>query len=151
MKKVYFQKIKKFFKNKLAVFKLNFNKKYIIKKLIYIIPISIIIIISSYMFKIVKLNGGNIKSVFLFFLFFVLVFYKPKRKLEDGIEYGSAKFGRKKDIEAYISPNFEENIIFSETERMIIKSPKNVKYARNKNVLLIGGSGSGKTRFFVKH
>ena len=150
MKKVYFQKIKKFFKNKLAVFKLNFNKKYIIKKLIYIIPISIIIIISSYMFKIVKLNGGNIKSVFLFFLFFVLVFYKPKRKLKDGIEYGSAKFGRKKDIEAYISPNFEENIIFSETERMTIKSPKNVKYARNKNVLVIGGSGSGKTRFYVK-
>ena len=68
-----------------------------------------------------------------------------------GVEYGSARWGTEKDIRPYADPEFENNIILTETESLTMSSrPKNPKYARNKNILVIGGSGSGKTRFFVK-
>ncbi|HGA4144548.1 TPA: VirD4-like conjugal transfer protein, CD1115 family [Streptococcus agalactiae] len=76
---------------------------------------------------------------------------KNKKKYRQGKEYGSARWGESKDIAPYIDPRFENNVLITNTERLTMNSrPKNPKYARNKNVLVIGGSGSGKTRFYVK-
>ncbi|HFZ7149437.1 TPA: VirD4-like conjugal transfer protein, CD1115 family [Streptococcus agalactiae] len=76
---------------------------------------------------------------------------KNKKKYRQGKEYGSARWGESKDIDPYIDPKFENNVLITNTERLTMNSrPKNPKYARNKNVLVIGGSGSGKTRFYVK-
>ena len=73
------------------------------------------------------------------------------KKFRHGKEYGSARWGTPKDIEPYIDSVFENNIILTATERLMMSGrPKKPKYARNKNVIVIGGSGSGKTRFFVK-
>ena len=83
---------------------------------------------------------------------FVIIYRtKNARKYRLGVEYGSARWGTEKDIRPYSDPEFENNIILTETESLTMSSrPKNPKYARNKNILVIGGSGSGKTRFFVK-
>ena len=76
---------------------------------------------------------------------------KNAKKYRKGIEYGSARWGTTEDIKPYIDPVFENNIPLTQTERLTMNSrPKQPKYARNKNILVIGGSGSGKTRFFVK-
>ena len=76
---------------------------------------------------------------------------KNKKKYRQGKEYGSARWGESKDIAPYIDPKFENNVLITNTERLTMNSrPKNPKYARNKNVLVIGGSGSGTTRFYVK-
>ena len=76
---------------------------------------------------------------------------KNAKKYRRGIEYGSARWGTPVDIAPYIDPAFQNNIIFTQTERLTMSSrPKEPKYARNKSALVIGGSGSGKTRFFVK-
>lgn len=76
---------------------------------------------------------------------------KNKKKYRQGKEYGSARWGESKDIAPYIDPKFENNVLITNTERLTMNSrPKNPKYARNKNVLVIGGSGSGKTRFYVE-
>ena len=76
---------------------------------------------------------------------------KNAKKFREGKEYGSARWGTAKDIEPYIDKDFKNNIIMTQTESLTMNSrPKNPKYARNKNVLVIGGSGSGKTRFFIK-
>lgn len=76
---------------------------------------------------------------------------KNAKKFRKGIEYGSARWGTAEDIKPYIDKNFYDNILLTNTERLTMNSrPKNPKFARNKNVLVIGGSGSGKTRFFVK-
>ena len=83
----------------------------------------------------------------------LVIIYRTKnaRKYRLGVEYGSARWGTEKDIRPYADPEFENNIILTETESLTMSSrPKNPKYARNKNILVIGGSGSGKTRFFVK-
>ena len=83
----------------------------------------------------------------------LFVYYKGKnaKKYRQGVEYGSARWGTAKDIEPFIDPVFEKNIILTQTERLTMNSrPKQPKYARNKNVIVIGGSGSGKTRFYVK-
>ena len=73
------------------------------------------------------------------------------KKFRPGQEYGSARWGTPKDIEPFIDPVFENNIILTQTERLTMSSrPKLPKNARNKNVIVIGGSGSGKTRFYVK-
>ena len=73
------------------------------------------------------------------------------KKYRKGMEYGSARWGNAQDIKPYIDPVFENNVLLTQTERLTINSrPKQPKYARNKNILVIGGSGSGKTRFFVK-
>lgn len=85
--------------------------------------------------------------------FKLIVYYKAKnaKKFRYGREYGSARWGNAKDIEPYVDPVFENNVILTETERLMMSGrPKEPKYARNKNILVIGGSGSGKTRFFVK-
>ena len=82
----------------------------------------------------------------------LIIIYRTKnaRKYRLGVEYGSARWGIEKDIRPYADPEFENNIILTETESLTMSSrPKNPKYARNKNILVIGGSGSGKTRFFV--
>ena len=76
---------------------------------------------------------------------------KNAKKYRKGIEYGSARWGTAEDIKPYTDPVFENNIPLTQTERLTMNSrPKQPKYARNKNILVIGGSGSGKTRFFVK-
>lgn len=83
----------------------------------------------------------------------LIVYVKSKnaKKYRKNVEYGSARWGTAEDIKPYIDPVFENNIILTQTERLTMNSrPKQPKYARNKNVLVIGGSGSGKTRFFVK-
>ncbi len=76
---------------------------------------------------------------------------KNAKKYRHNIEYGAARFGTVEDIRPYIDPKFQNNIILTQTERLTMDSrPKNAKTARNKNVLIVGGSGSGKTRFFIK-
>lgn len=76
---------------------------------------------------------------------------KNAKKYRRGTEYGSARWGGADDIKPYTDPVFENNIPLTQTERLTMNSrPKQPKYARNKNVVVIGGSGSGKTRFFVK-
>ena len=76
---------------------------------------------------------------------------KNAKKYRHNMEYGSARWGNAQDIAPYIAPKFEDNIILTQTERLTMNSrPKDPKTARNKNVLIIGGSGSGKTRFFLK-
>lgn len=83
----------------------------------------------------------------------VVIYFKGKnaKKYRQGEEYGSARWGNQKDIEPFIDPVFENNVIFTQTERLMMSGrPKHPKYARNKNVIVIGGSGSGKTRFYVK-
>ena len=76
---------------------------------------------------------------------------KNAKKYRHGAEYGTARWGSSQDIAPYIAPKFEDNIILTQTERLTMNSrPKDPKTARNKNVLVIGGSGSGKTRFFLK-
>ena len=76
---------------------------------------------------------------------------KNAKKYRHGMEYGSARWGGPKDIEPFMAPKFEDNIILTKTERLMMSNrPPDPKNARNKNVLVVGGSGSGKTRFFVK-
>ena len=76
---------------------------------------------------------------------------KNAKKFRQGKEYGSARWGNRKDIEPYMDEYFQNNILLTKTERLSMNGrPSNPKYARNKNVLVIGGSGSGKTRFYVK-
>lgn len=82
-----------------------------------------------------------------------IIYFKGKnaKKFRQGKEYGSARWGNAKDIEPYVDDKFENNVLFTKTERLTMNGrPPNPKYARNKNVLVIGGSGSGKTRFYVK-
>ncbi len=82
-----------------------------------------------------------------------MVYLKGKnaKKYRQGVEYGSARWGNEKDIAPFIDPVFENNILFTQTERLTMNGrPKKPKYARNKNVVVLGGSGSGKTRFYVK-
>lgn len=83
----------------------------------------------------------------------LVVYFKSKnaKKFRKGVEYGSARWGNEKDIEPYMDSVFENNILLTQTERLMMSGrPREPKYARNKNILVIGGSGSGKTRFFVK-
>ena len=76
---------------------------------------------------------------------------KNARKFRKNIEYGSARWGNAEDIKPYVDPAFANNVILTQTERLTMNSrPKDPKTARNKNVLVVGGSGSGKTRFFIK-
>ena len=85
--------------------------------------------------------------------FYAAVYVKGKnaKKFRHNVEYGSARWGTAKDIEPYVDPAFANNIILTQTERLTMNSrPKDPRTARNKNVLVVGGSGSGKTRFFVK-
>ena len=76
---------------------------------------------------------------------------KNAKKYRHGMEYGSARWGTAKDIEPFQAPKFEDNIILTKTERLMMSNrPSDPKNARNKNVLIVGGSGSGKTRFWLK-
>lgn len=94
------------------------------------------------------LMGAGVATLIKF-----IVYTKGKnaKKFRQGKEYGSARWGTRKDIEPYMDEKFQNNILLTQTERLTMNGrPKNPKYARNKNVLVIGGSGSGKTRFYVK-
>ena len=76
---------------------------------------------------------------------------KNAKKYRHGMEYGSARWGNAKDIEPFMAPKFSDNIILTKTERLMMSNrPPDPKNARNKNVLVVGGSGSGKTRFWLK-
>lgn len=86
-------------------------------------------------------------------ILWAVVAYRKKnaKKYRQGEEYGSARWGNEKDIKPFIDPVFENNILLTQTERLTMNSrPSKPQYARNKNVIVIGGSGSGKTRFYVK-
>lgn len=96
-----------------------------------------------------SLAAGTIAAVSVW----AVVYFKGKngKKFRQGEEYGSARWGNEKDIAPFIDPVFENNILLTQTERLTMNSrPKKPKYARNKNIIVIGGSGSGKTRFYVK-
>ncbi len=82
----------------------------------------------------------------------VAVYFKAQnaKKYRRGVEYGSARWGNAKDIAPFIDPKFDQNILLTQTERIMVGRNKNPKYNINKNVLIIGGSGSGKTRFHIK-
>jgi type IV secretion system protein VirD4 len=83
----------------------------------------------------------------------IIVYVKGKnaKKFRKNLEYGSARWGKPEDIAPYVNPKFENNVILTQTERLMMSNrPKDPKTARNKNVLVVGGSGSGKTRFFIK-
>ena len=83
--------------------------------------------------------------------FIVYVKGKNAKKFRKNLEYGSARWGKPEDIAPYVDPKFENNVILTQTERLMMSNrPKDPKTARNKNVLVVGGSGSGKTRFFIK-
>ena len=100
-------------------------------------------------FHMQDLLGGLVTAL----IFRLILYYKAKnaKKFRHGEEYGSARWGNRKDIEPFEDPVFENNIILTETERLTMNSrPKAPQYARNMNVIVIGGSGSGKTRFYVK-
>ena len=95
--------------------------------------------------RFMKLNAEHIR--------YVMDCFKGKnaKKYRHNVEYGSARWGTAKDIEPFIAPKFEDNVILTKTERLMMSNrPKNPANARNKNVLIIGGSGSGKTRFWLK-
>ena len=81
-----------------------------------------------------------------------VVYFRGKnaKKYRHGVEYGSARWGTREDIKPFIAPKFENNILLTQTERIMLGRNKIPKYNINKNVLIIGGSGSGKTRFHVK-
>jgi len=90
-------------------------------------------------------------AVALLLKFAVYMKAQNRKKYRQGVEYGSARWGKAEDIQPYMDPKFENNVILTQTESLTMNSrPKQPKYARNKNILVIGGSGSGKTRFFVK-
>lgn len=100
-------------------------------------------------FQMQDLLGGLVTAL----IFRLILYYKAKnaKKFRHGEEYGSARWGNRKHIEPFEDSVFENNIILTETERLTMNSrPKAPQYARNKNVIVIGGSGSGKTRFYVK-
>lgn len=95
------------------------------------------------------LLGGVVGAVVIW----IAVYVKGKnaKKFRKNTEYGSARWGTAEDIAPYMDSEFKNNIILTKTERLTMNSrPKDPKTARNKNVLVIGGSGSGKTRFFIK-
>lgn len=101
-----------------------------------------------------SIHGADILmgvGVVVLIKFIVYTKGKNAKKFRQGKEYGSARWGNKKDIEPYMDEKFQNNILLTQTERLTMNGrPANPKYARNKNVLVIGGSGSGKTRFYVK-
>lgn len=100
-------------------------------------------------FNLTDLLIGTVAALILKLLVYVKA--KNRKKFRQGIEYGSARWGTSEDIKPYIDPVFQNNVILTQTERLTMDSrPKQPKYARNKNVMVIGGSGSGKTRFYVK-
>ena len=95
------------------------------------------------------LSIGAIVGALLWFA--VYIKQKNAKKYRKNEEYGSARWGTKKDIQPFMDPKFENNVILTQTERLMMNNrPINPAHARNKNVLVIGGSGSGKTRYFVK-
>lgn len=101
-----------------------------------------------------SLDPKDLLAGFVLAILIKLIIYskgKNAKKFRKGEEYGSARWGNSKDIAPYVDEDFKNNLLLTQTERITMNSrPKNPKYARNKNVLVIGGSGSGKTRFFVK-
>lgn len=82
----------------------------------------------------------------------LVIYFRSKnaKKYRHGVEYGSARWGTDQDIKPFINPKFDQNILLTQTERIMLGRNKNPKYNINKNVLVIGGSGSGKTRFHLK-
>nr|WP_317357535.1 type IV secretory system conjugative DNA transfer family protein [uncultured Tyzzerella sp.] len=107
------------------------------------------------MFKngLISLNLYDILAgIFMPLILYGIATMNPSKNYKNGIEYGSASWGTKKDILPFIDQkNFNNNVLLSQTEQLTMSSrPKKIKYARNKNILIVGGSGSGKTRFFVK-
>lgn len=133
--------------------------KWIFKIILF--PISLVILGISSFLKFLLNTSGMILNIISFLMvlgsiaalikFIVYTKGKNAKKFRKGKEYGSAGWCNRKDIEPYMDEKFQNNILLTQTELVTMNGrPANPKYARNKNVLVIGGSGSGKTRFFVK-
>lgn len=100
-------------------------------------------------FRLIDLLVGTVCALLLYVV--VRIKHSNAKKYRTGREYGSARWGTAKDIAPFIDSVYENNILLTATERLTMNSrPAQPKYARNKNVLIVGGSGSGKTRFYVK-
>ncbi|HDL2736605.1 TPA: type IV secretory system conjugative DNA transfer family protein, partial [Enterococcus faecium] len=105
--------------------------------------------ISPFTFSKIAMKGGAIIAVIV--LLIDLYIISGKKNLRMGEEHGSAKWGTSKDIAPYVDKKFKNNLLFTNTERITIetKLKKNKEYERNNNVVVVGGAGSGKTRFYV--
>ncbi|MBO5033457.1 MAG: type IV secretory system conjugative DNA transfer family protein, partial [Lachnospiraceae bacterium] len=89
--------------------------------------------------------------VILFLAIFIMDKKENRKNFRHKTEYGSARWGKKQDIEPFVDPIFKQNVILTQTESLTMNSrPENPANARNKNCLIVGGSGSGKTRFWIK-
>ena len=127
-------------------------KKYLLPNLPYaVIFIVLLQVISKQPFALplpdalVALIGAAVMRLMVY------VRSKNAKKYRKNVEYGSARWGTPADIKPYVDPKPENNLILTATESLTMNSrPKEIKYARNKNILVIGGSGSGKTFFYVK-
>lgn len=97
-------------------------------------------------------SGDLIGGIGIAIMIKLLIYIKGKeaKKYRQGVEYGSARWGNSKDIAPFTNPVFEDNVILTQTESLTMGKPTSPKVARNKNVLIVGGSGSGKTRFWLK-
>ena len=108
----------------------------------------------AFSYGLISLNLSDILVGAIFAVFLRLIIFmrgKEQKKFRRNEEYGSARWGNAQDIAPFVDPVFENNVILSQTERITMNSrPSKPKYARNKNVLIVGGSGSGKTRFWLK-
>ena len=94
-----------------------------------------------------------VKGILIGIIIRIVVYIKGKnaKKYRHGREYGSARWGKAEDMKPFVDPKFENNVILTQTESLMMSNrPKDPKNARNKNVMIIGGSGSGKTRFWLK-
>jgi Type IV secretory pathway, VirD4 components len=104
-------------------------------------------------FPILSISYKDLKAAVLLTIIsitMIKIIHLEKKKYRKGIEYGSARWGKMSDIKPFMDDEWDNNIILTETESLTLSGrPKDPRYARNKNILVIGGSGSGKTRFFV--
>ena len=127
------------------------DKRKMKKLLILNLPYFLVGLFATNLGEAWRLAEGADSSAKILSFFHALPIALNAKKYRHNVEYGSARWGTAKDIEPFIAPKFEDNVILTKTERLMMSNrPKNPANARNKNVLIIGGSGSGKTRFWLK-
>lgn len=132
--------------------KIEFNKKKVIKIITMVSTVVMIFLFTLYLLPYQYKNYRYFVTIVASVTFFVFKDTKNKGKFKKGIEYGSARWADPHEIKPFINEeNARDNIILTKTERLtMVKKPKSIQAERNKHVLVLGGSGSGKTRFFIK-